>query len=67
MKTLELNQMENVEAGSCFTSGAGMGMATIGLIIATGPLGAAIAGISFVIGMMSVADSCLTPADDACS
>jgi hypothetical protein len=44
-----------------------MRMATIGLIIATGPLGAAIAGISFVIGMMSVADSCLTPVDDACS
>ena len=58
MKKLELNQMENVEAGSCFTSSVGLALTFAGAFLVTGPVGAGLFAASFIWGSIDLADSC---------
>jgi hypothetical protein len=60
MKTLELNQMENVEAGSCEVAG-GAYVATIIICAASGPFGwAALA--SLAVASIGLVDGCIMDA-----
>ncbi len=59
MKTLELNKMENVEAGGCATSAIALGLS----VVAVGVLGATTAGAGFfaagfILGSINLADAC---------
>ena len=58
MKTLEINQMESLNAGSCVGSLIGLGLMMAGATLITGPVGAAIFAASFINGSINAADSC---------
>jgi len=58
MKKLELNQMENLEAGGCAWTAVGLGLTFAGAFLVTGPIGAGIFAASFIHGSISFAQDC---------
>ncbi|WP_350284256.1 hypothetical protein [uncultured Croceitalea sp.] len=58
MKTLELHQMENIEAGSCGWAAFSLGVTFAGAFLVTGPVGAALFASAFIRGSISVALAC---------
>ncbi len=58
MKSLELNQMEQYQAGSCLTSGAGLALTFAGAFLVASTGGAALFAAAFIVGSIDLADSC---------
>lgn len=50
MKKLDVNQMENVQAGGCTTDLIGLGLTFAGAFIVTTPIGAGLFAATFILG-----------------
>jgi len=60
MKTLELNQMENVNGGDlgCTMSAISLAATFAGAFLVTGPIGAGIFAVGFISGSIGLGASC---------
>jgi hypothetical protein len=58
MKTLDLEQMEKIEGGSCGWAAFGLGLTVLGAFLVTGPIGAGLFAAKFIHGSIGFAQSC---------
>lgn len=58
MKTLELNQMENLQGEGCIGSLGVLGIAMIGATMIAAPIAAGVWAAGFILGSVNAADAC---------
>ncbi len=58
MKSLDLNQMETFEGGSCGSSALGLAITFGGAFLVATPIGAAVFAAAFIIGSYNLSQAC---------
>ena len=58
MKTLDLQQMESIDGGSCGTSIASLSLSYAGAFLITGPLGAGLFVVAFAFASYNAVSAC---------